>query len=129
MASKLDKILKLLDQLDADDKEVIKEVVKDNEEKEEVETKEEPEVKETKEEEKPKVEEKKDDEESKFITKDQLEATIKSLLGGVATKEELESVTKKAKPFGTESKVDNTKEVKDPLDTDALLKVVNSNFR
>ena len=128
MASKLDKILKLLESLGDEEIEKVSEALpKKDEEVEEVE--------ETKEEVKEKKEETKKELPS-YVTKDELEATIKAIFENVTTKSELDEVKKevdtsrkKAKPFGAENKVDNTQEDKSQPSTEDLLRVINSKFR
>lgn len=126
MASKLDKVLRLLESLEDEDKKVVKEALPNKEDEEVEETKE--------------VEEPKEKEEEKetpsYVTKDELEKTIKALLENVSTKNDLDEVKKevdttrkKAKPFGAESKVDNTKEEKTLPSVEDILRQVNSNFR
>lgn len=126
MASKLDKILRLLEGLDDEAKDKVKEALPDEEK-----PKDEEEVEETKEEVK---EEKKD--EPNWVSKDELEKTVKALLENLSTKGELDEVKKevtttkkKAQPFGAENKVDNTKEEKTLPSTEELLRQINSNFR
>lgn len=126
MASKLDKVLKLLESLEDEDKKVVKEALPVEEEVEETEK-----VEETKEE----VKEEKQETPS-YVTKDELERTIKSLLENVSTKGELDEVKKevtttkkKAQPFGAESKVDNTKEDNPLPGLEEIQRLVNSNFR
>lgn len=128
MASKLDKILRLLEGLDDEAKDKVKEALPDEEkpkDNEEV-------VEETKEE----VKEEKKEETPSYVTKDELEKTIKALLENVSTKGDLDEVKKevvttkkKAQPFGAESKVDNTKEDNTLPDINEILRKVNSNFR
>jgi hypothetical protein len=98
-----------------DEEEVVEEVVEVVEEKEEV--KEEPKV------------EKKEEVQSQNITlsKDELAELIDGVLQKYATKEEVEQVKKKAKPFGEKQKVEKVETKESPTAQD-LLSRLNSKF-
>lgn len=126
MASKLDKILKLLEGLDDESVDKVKEALPTEEEPEQEEVEEQETQEETKEE----------TQEPKYVTPEQLEKAMKALLENVSTKGDLEEVKKevdtsrkKAKPFGAESKVDNTKKEDNMPSVEDILRKVNSNFR